>query len=105
MMTAQVSPHRVLFDAASVHYAIWKWLVPCTLFSVWGVAMTAFPNLYGPERRRFTRPFGVLLTVVAIAMAVGIWRTTEAQRSRVVSALRSGRYKLVEGVVDSFRPG
>ena len=31
--------------------------------------MTAFPNRYGPERRRVTRPFGGLRTVVALPLA------------------------------------
>jgi hypothetical protein len=105
MPTLQATTYRLVFDATTVRYPASEWLLPLALFAAFGVALASFPRLSEPERRRFVRPFGALSAIVAGAMAVGIWRTSEAQRSQVVGALRDGRYQLVEGVVEGFRPG
>ena len=107
-MNVQTSPdatYRLIFDAATVRYAVWDWLFPAVLFVAFGITLVCFPDLYGRDRRRFTRPFGALLAAVAAWMAVGSWRATNSQRARVVDALRAGRYQLVQGVVQNFRPG
>ena len=96
--------YRLIFDATTVRYPVWPWLLPLALFAAFGLVLVRFPNLYG-QRSRFMRAVGTLLTIVGLGSALFIWHVRTGQRHKVIGALRDGHYALVEGRVSGFRPG
>jgi len=99
-----VNSYRLIFDASTVRYPTWQWVSPWLAAALLGLVLVRFPHIYG-ARPRYFRTFGVLLCVVGCLAAVGIEIASRSQRNRIVGALTSGRFRVVEGRITNFHPG
>lgn len=97
--------YRLAFDAANVHYPLWRQTLPWLAGAAAGVALVRWPGLYGDAKRRFTRAVGVLLCIAGCGIALVLSTVNAQQRQRVVSALIERRCQILEGPVQHFRPG
>jgi hypothetical protein len=74
--------YQLVFDATTVHYAVWKEVIPWLVAAAFGILVICIPSLYKGSLR-FGRLFGVLLLLVGLGGALTVSLATHSQRQRI----------------------
>ncbi len=103
--------YKLVFDASTAPIDLWR-VVPPLLFTVVGCVAAWRPSLFrgpaaGPAAgpAKVPRAIGVAVALVSFWMAISTWQLLSVEQERFRSALRAGRYTLVEGKIANFQPG